>query len=197
MPKKAKAPNDKKIYAALFDMIAEKGLGRTRLSALADKLNIPVNTFYARYPTVYTLIDDFLDHVDREMLRHVSYGGNTTKRDLYFDLMMARFDALQPYRTGVVRWLKDTAHHPTLMAPLLKRWNRSLSLMLDIAKDSPLYPVKKVGLAGVYLVSLRAWTEDPSPDMAKTMAALDKALGKAGYVVERFLTPDKTKRKAA
>src|SRR5688572_17774188 len=194
MAKKARPATDTKIFRATFDMIAEKGLGKTRLSALVQQTKIPLKTLYAQYPSVCAIIDAFLDHVDAEMLRHTS-PDTGSKRDLYFDMMMARFDTLQPYRAGVVRWLKDTSRHPTRVASLLKRWDKSLSLMLDVAKDSPLYPVKKIGLAGVYLVSLRAWLEDESPDMSKTMATLDKALAKAGYVVDRFLSPQKAKKK--
>ncbi len=197
MTRKAKTLNEPKIRAALFDMIAERGLGRVRLRALAEKTGIPFADLHARYPSVHAIVEDFLCHVDREMLRHISFGSGTGKRDLYFDMMMARFDALQPYRKGVIHWLKDTAQHPTLAAALLRRWNKSLSLMLDVAGDSPVYPVKKIGLAGIYLVALRAWMEDESRDMAKTMAALDRSLGKAGMVVERFLTPKKKTKKAA
>jgi hypothetical protein len=35
------------------------------------------------------------------------------------------------------------------------------------------------GLSAVYLHGLRAWFRDDSPDKAKTMAALDRALGQA------------------
>src|SRR5690349_1836084 len=114
MAKKAQAASDTKIYKALFSTIAEKGLGKTRLSDLAQQTKIPLKTLYARYPSVAAIINEFLKHVDEEMMRNVS-AGNSTKRDLYFDMLMARFDTLQPYRAGVVRWLKDTSHHPTLV----------------------------------------------------------------------------------
>jgi ubiquinone biosynthesis protein COQ9 len=193
MSKTAKSLDEKKVFRTTFATVAERGLAKTRLSALARDLKIPLKNMHAHYGTVDGIIAAFLDHVDGEMVKNVSAG--TVKRDLYFDMMMARFDALQPYRDGVVRALKDVGQHPLLLATLLARWNRSLSLMLDIAGDSPVYPVKKIGLAGVYLAALKAWVGDDSPDMAKTMAALDRALAKAGSVVERFLKPNKTNKK--
>ena len=36
-----------------------------------------------------------------------------------------------------------------------------------------------VGLAAVYLEAFRAWARDESEDMARTMAALDRALARA------------------
>ena len=39
--------------------------------------------------------------------------------------------------------------------------------------------VKVIGLTGIYLKTLRVWCDDESPDMGKTMAALDKNLGQA------------------
>lgn len=37
-------------------------------------------------------------------------------------------------------------------------------------------------LEGVYLLALRVWARDESPDMAKTMAALDRYLSRAEKV---------------
>jgi hypothetical protein len=45
--------------------------------------------------------------------------------------------------------------------------------------------VLAIGLAGVWLATIRAWARDDSPDMGSTMAALDSALDRA----ERIARP--------
>jgi len=39
--------------------------------------------------------------------------------------------------------------------------------------------VLAIGLAGVWLATIRAWARDESPDIGGTMAALDSALDRA------------------
>lgn len=181
-------PSPDQVRQATFDSIASKGYGKTRLSDLADTLRVPLKDLHAQYSSVDSIIDSFLDEIDRSMIDQINPKTAENKRELYFDMMMARLDVMQQHRDGIVRWLRETAKQPQLWIGVLKRWQKSLSLMLDIAKDSPVYPVKKVGLAGVYAVTLKTWIEDDSVDMAKTMATLDKALGKAEEFTQTFLT---------
>lgn len=59
---------------------------------------------------------------------------------------------------------------------------RSMTWMMEAAGIETLGlrgALKVAGLTGVYLKVLKTWTEDDSPDLAKTMAALDKDLGRA------------------
>ena len=185
--KKAKTfPSADQVRQATFDMIAARGYGKTRLSDLADQFGVSFKEFHAHYASVDDIIRAFLDDVDQSMVASVHPGSAANKREIYFDMMMARMDALQEHRAGVVRWLKEIVKQPQLWGGVLKRWQKSLSLMLDIAKDSPVYPVKKLGLAGVYATTLRTWVDDDSADMAKTMASLDKALSKAESVAEKL-----------
>ena len=43
--------------------------------------------------------------------------------------------------------------------------------------------IKVAGLTGIYLKVLCVWAEDESPDLPKTMAALDQALGRAEAIM--------------
>lgn len=198
MPSKAKArpkvhamPTKDQVIAATFELIADKGLGKARLSTLATRFKQPLPRFYAEYPSIESILHRFIDQVDQAMLANTGDIGTSTKRDIYFDMLMSRFDALQEHRPGVKRWLEELPKHPGLWAATMKRWDQSLSLMLDVAQDSPLFPVKKVGLAGIYFMALRAWLEDETPDMAKTMVSIDKFLEKADRFVGTFLTKKK------
>lgn len=181
-------PSDQQVFKALFDRIAEKGLGKARLSDLATQFNVPLVDFYAAYPSVQSIIDQFLNYIDQQMIKSAVLDSESDKRDVYFDLLMNRFDTLQEHRDGVKRWLSDMSKQPLLWAGLLKRWDKSLSLMLDIAKDSPVFPIKKIGLAGIYLNGLREWTKDDSEDLSKTMVSIDKSLTKAQDFTQKYLT---------
>lgn len=184
-------PSPDQVIEAAFEVIAEKGLGKLRLSTLARRFKMPLAEFQKDYPTVEAILERFIDLVDAQMLENVQNDGDTPKRDLYFDMLMSRFDSLQVHRDGVVRWLTDLPKFPALWCRTLKRWDQSLSLMLDLAQDSPLFPLKKIGLAGIYAGSLKAWVQDDSADMDKTMVTVDQMLEKGGTVVSRFMTRKK------
>lgn len=185
------APTIDQVFTAVFDRIAEKGYGKARLSDLAQALDVPLADLYAEYQSIDAIIYRFLDQIDQRMIEDAVLDSESDKRDIYFDLLMSRFDTIQQYRAGFKRWLQDTAKHPLLWAKLLKRWDVSLSLILDLAKDSPVFAVKKVGLAAVYLAGLREWMSDESEDLGKTMVSIDKSLTKAQEFTTRFLTKKK------
>ena len=66
------------------------------------------------------------------------------------------------------------------------RLKRILSAMLtaaDISISGPVRCLLVEGLQGVYLVTLRAWMNDDTADMAKTMAALIARLDQAERVM--------------
>lgn len=191
MKAKKKPLSDEKIFEACFDLIAEKGLGKARLTSLAKNVKIPLSELYARHPSIESVLLHFCDHVDRTMLASAAHSDSANKREFYFDMIMARIDVLQAYRPGTVRWLKDLTKHPDLWLSTLCRFEKSMALMLDTAQDSPRFPVKKIGITGIYLVTLKAWLEDESADMAKTMAALDKALGRGEAIIQRYMTKPK------
>ena len=46
--------------------------------------------------------------------------------------------------------------------------------------------VRVAGLSGLYIKTLWVWRDDDSPDMAKTMAALDKNLTRAERMASTF-----------
>ena len=48
-----------------------------------------------------------------------------------------------------------------------------------IGAGGPVGRLKAKGLAAIYLVTLRAWLHDDTPDMARTMAVLDRSLRRA------------------
>ena len=101
--------------------------------------------------------------------------------DRLFDVLMRRFDALRPYREALGNILCAEAGDPASALCGLCRLKRSMACMLEAAMLSPTglrgaLRVKALGLA--YLATLRVFLRDESPDMATTMAALDRNLAR-------------------
>ena len=80
---------------------------------------------------------------------------------------------------------------------LAARLGRSMAWMLEaagISSSGCTGSVKVNGLALLYLDAIRAWMNDDSPDMARTMAAVDKGLRRAEQIARRL--PSRSRRAA-
>lgn len=103
-------------------------------------------------------------------------------RDRLFDVIMRRLDALANYRAGLAAVARELPRDPCALACLATGpGRRSLQWMLEAARIQPwglAAPLQQKGLGLVYLSVFRVWLNDDGDDQAKTMAALDKALGR-------------------
>jgi hypothetical protein len=105
-----------------------------------------------------------------------------TPRDRLFDVLMRRFDALGPYKPGVAAVLSDLSRDPPSAACSAPQLMRSMTWMLEaagIASHGIAGCLRVQGLALLWLATLRVWLGDDSPDLARTMAALDARLRRA------------------
>lgn len=134
--------------------------------------------------------------VDRAVMDSVGAADMTMpERDRLFDVLMERFDVLNRDRTALQSVLSSLCLEPHQAVIGLPHLGRSMMWMLECAGidvTGPRGAVKVLGVVGVYLYTLKTWRGDDSADLSKTMAALDKALGKAesaAGIVNRFV-PD-------
>ncbi len=106
-------------------------------------------------------------------------------KDRLFDILMERFEALNENRVGLLSILSGMRQDPVQAMVCFPGLVKSMVWMMEAAGlETAGYrgAVKAAGLAGVYVRCLKVWCEDESPDLSKTMSALDQTLGRA----ERF-----------
>ena len=130
----------------------------------------------------------FLFRVDRAMLAGLdAEAADESARERLFDVVMGRLDRLGPHKEAIRAILRDLPRDPAASACLTYGpFQRSLRWMLaaaglDAAGLSGLVRLK--GLALIYLSVMRVWLDDDSPDMARTMAALDRRLKRAESIM--------------
>jgi len=128
--------------------------------------------------------------IDRRVLDVIGEPDESiSARDQLFDILMERFEILNDYRAPLVSILESFCFDPKQAVISCPHLLRSMSWMLEAAGiETPGVrgALKVAGLTGVYLKTLRVWRDDESPDMSKTMAALDKDLGRAEHVANMF-----------
>jgi AcrR family transcriptional regulator len=180
---------DPAIEAALT-LAAEKGWRDLALADIAEAAGLSMAALYARYPSKTAILAAYSRAIDAAVLAGLDddQAGESAK-DRLFDLLMRRFDKLEAHKPGLLRIAEDTGRDPLSLVCGLANLERSMAAMLEAAglSTSGLRGVLRIkGLSAVYLAALRAWSRDDSADKAKTMAALDKALGRAERMANGF-----------
>jgi AcrR family transcriptional regulator len=172
-----------RIVTAALREAAAVGWRGLALDAVARRADLALGAVIAAAPTKAHLVAHVAAHVDADMLGRVGFPDPTVSvRDRLFDVLMKRFDALQKHRDGVLALLAGLSRDPPAAAMALARLSRSMAAVLaaaGVSSDGLIGCARVQALKAVHLAALRAWRTDDSADMAKTMAALDKALNLA------------------
>ena len=158
------------------------------MAAVAAEAGLPILTLYRAFPSKPAILCGFSRRIDEAVLANSFDGGapgqaaaeeDERPRDRVFDLLMRRFDALQPYREALEVLGRELPTDPAAALGAGVGLLRSIGWTLEAAG------ISTTGLGGIvavkltaaaYLATLRVWLRDDSPDLAPTMAALDRRL---------------------
>jgi len=126
-----------------------------------------------------SIVSAFQKMVDEQVLKRarIITSKEESARDRVFDVIMTRFDVLQPYKEALRSIMADGGVPP--LPGTIGKMMRSQHWMLvaaGIQADGPAGRVREAGLLAVYARAFREWLEDDDPGHAKTMAVLDRRL---------------------
>ena len=172
-----------RIIDAALSLIAQQGWRRLSLAAIAAEADVPILTLYRAFPSKPAILCGFSRRIDEAVLATPldsdAMDADERPRDRVFDLLMRRFDALHPYRAALEVLGRELPTDPIAALCAGAGLLRSIGWMLEAAG------ISTVGLGGIFAVKLtaaaylatsRVWLRDDSPDLAPTMAALDRRL---------------------
>lgn len=200
MAKKSAGPET--IVDAALDLAAERGWRGLSLAEIAERAGLPLVELVDHFSSKTAILDAYARRIDRRMLEGSTDLGESV-RDRLFDVIMRRFEAMAPHRKALSVILREI-DDPWAVCQGARRFCGSLALTLEAAglSSAGLGGLARMeGLAAVHVYVLRAFLDDGSPDLSRTMAALDKALrraeGVAGMVFRRSSAPDAAPPRAA
>jgi ubiquinone biosynthesis protein COQ9 len=165
-----------RVIAAAMRLAAEKPWADVAMLDIAEAAGVSLLEIKKEFPSKAAILMGFSRAIDAVVLTAVTKRQpGTPPRDALFEVLMSRFDAMQPYRAGlrsiVGAGLPDMA--------LMQRLFSSQAWMLNAA-GVPLNgvggTVRVFGLTSVYASVLRTWLDDDDAGQARTMAALDRRL---------------------
>ncbi|MCB9991058.1 MAG: TetR family transcriptional regulator [Rhodospirillales bacterium] len=183
MAKSTRKPVKEKALKAALELAASQGWASTSLADIAAHAKIPMTDLHDVFEDRFDILAAYGRMLDRRVLEAAGEPDpSLSPRDRLFDLLMERFDALNDDRDGVLSILNSLWCDPKQAVINLPHLGRSMSWMLEAAgiETSGIRgAIKIAGLTALYLKTLKTWSTDDSPDMGKTMAALDQSLGRA------------------
>lgn len=165
-----------RILDAALALATERPWREVALRDIAERAGLGLSQMREHFGSKADVLASFVRAVDDAVLASLDgVGREDPKRDQLFEIVMARFDALAPYKTALKSIAADSAADPALIRAHIA----SQAWMLEaagIGADGIEGGVRVAGLAAVYASVYRTWLDDDDPGQARTMAALDRRL---------------------
>lgn len=190
---------------AMLDIVADDGWRAVTLEAVAAGAGASPGDARAACSDRAGLLNAFARRVDAAACRDAEPGADEVARyDELLDIMMRRFEVLQARRAAVERLIRELPGDPLTMLKILPQGHRTFAGLARAAgyddRGPPGLALAKA-LAAVWLVTQCDWLRDDTPDLAVTMASLDRNLRRAMGVLEPLLRsrgePDRSSRGSA
>jgi len=188
-----------KIVAALLALLAEKSIEQIGMAEIAKEAGVSLADLRGAFPSPLAIVAAYLKDVDRAVLAEdFSDMVEEPARERLFDVLMRRLEKLAPHREAVRSLIRSARRNAPLAFALNGLAVRSQKWMLTAAginASGPRGALHAQGLAMLYSSVLRTWIRDDDPGLARTMAALDRALARgqrfAGFLDDLCFIPSR------
>jgi len=186
-----------RIIDAFMTLLAEKPIERIGFAEIAKSARVSLSELRGMFPSMLAILAAQMREIDRAVLA----GGDAEladepPRERLFDVLMRRLEVLAPHRAAVRSLMRSASLNPSLAFALNSLSVRSQQWMLtaaDIGASGPRGMLRAQGLALLFASVLRTWIDDQDRGLARTMAALDRALARgqrwAGLLDDLFRIP--------
>ena len=148
----------------LRDINLKNLLSNTKAGDINNKIDLILN------------INDFFDLILKKNFVNIE---KSSQRDMLFEIMMARYDILNEYRTSVKNIINHFMSRPQEVLKLLPKSVESKILIATFANINPsgIQGVIKIKIIfALYYITLFTWFNDENESLEKTMSVLDKYL---------------------
>jgi AcrR family transcriptional regulator len=176
-----------KIVAALLALLADKPFEAIGLADVAARAGVSLAVLREEFSSTLAILAAHVKATDRAVLAaDMSDMAEEPERERLFDVLMRRLEVLAPHREAVRSLLRSARRDPPLAVALNGLAVRSQQWMLTaagISASGPRGVVRAQGLAVLFASVLRTWVRDEDPGLARTMAALDRALARGQRLI--------------
>lgn len=171
-----------KIIAAFLALLAERPIEQIGFAEIAKEAGVSLGQLRGAFASTLAILAAHIKAIDRAVLAEdLSDMADEPPRERLFDVLMRRLEVLAPHRKAVRSLLRSARRNPPLALALNGLAVRSQQWMLSAAginASGPRGMMRAQGLALLFAAVLRTWVRDDDPGLARTMAALDRALAR-------------------
>jgi AcrR family transcriptional regulator len=191
-----------RIIAAFLTLLADSRFEAIGLAEVAAAAGVSLAQLRDEFSSTFAILAAHIKALDRAVLAEdLSDMTEEPARERLFDVLMRRLEHLAPHREAMRSLLRSARRNPPLALALNAMARRSQQWMLTaagIGAAGPRGMVRAQATAMMFGSVLPVWIDDDDPGHARTMAALDRALGRgqrlAGFLDELCLIPSVLRR---
>ena len=169
-----------RIIATAMNLAKDIAWRDLTLLDIAEAAGISLADIKQHYHAKVDILRAFSTAIDDEVLKKPARRAADQKpRDAIFEVVMNRFDALEPYKPALRSIVRDAGSTLAPDPALLRSVLASQHWMLQAAgvdTSGVGGAVRTLGLASVYASVFHTWLDDDDAGLARTMAALDRRL---------------------
>jgi ubiquinone biosynthesis protein COQ9 len=170
-------PKDR-IIAAAIALAGEQPWRDVTLKEIAERAGMSLLELSSQFQTKTEILAAFMRKLDQAVLLTApTPAPGQAKRDVLFEVIMARFDALGPHKAAMAS-IAAAGGDLALLRPFLTSQHWMLQAA-GIATDGVFGATRVAGLGSLYGQVFQTWLADDDPGLARTMAALDRRLRRA------------------
>lgn len=176
-----------KIIEAFLALLSEKRFAAIGFDDIAQRTGLSLAQLRREFASTLAILAAHIKATDRAVLaQDTADMAEEPARERLFDVLMRRLDVLAAHRDAVRSLLRSARTNPPLAMALNGLAVRSQQWMLtaaDIHASGPRGMLRAQGLALMWARVLRTFVNDEDEGHARTMAELDRALGRGARLI--------------
>jgi len=192
MVQQPRKPLPDRLFEAAMTLAATHSWRQVALADIAAEAKAGLDELYGVFPSKAAIVARLAERADHAMLKGedkeaAQEVAGAPARERLLDVLMRRFDALEPHKDAVASIVRSGGGDPCAALCAGARLARSMAWALEAAglnSSGVQGLVKARVLAAIYLSALFVWLRDDSADKGRTMAHLDRSLRRAERLVQ-------------
>jgi AcrR family transcriptional regulator len=170
------------IIAAFMALLAEHRIEEIGFGDIAARAGVSLSLLRGEFGSTLAILAAYSKTIDRKVLADADADmADEPPRERLFDVLMRRLEVMAPQREAMRSLMRSAARNPPLAFALNGLAVRSQTWMLTAANIDAAGPrglIRAQGLAMMFASVIRTWVDDQDEGLARTLAALDKALAR-------------------
>lgn len=166
------------LFPLCWQQVQDHGIGGLQLTLLAPACGVTIEDLYRAYPTPLDLIEAMtLDRVQQSFDRlNPDDILQMTRRDRLFEVIITFIEDSAEIKPALGRLHQDLWAQIWMWPGLLKMGTSIAAKILDFCAIETKGTGAQLALSGALGYILFQWLNDDTPDISKTLVAIDQAL---------------------